>query len=378
MTGRWYHYALGGLLGLAMLGGLVYRFGLDRVDEEVEVEASGEARRNPFLALERFYSRYADDTRTEWSRAKPGEVATLVFARGVPHATPSRMQTWLDWVGSGGHLVAVAPIVDRDEPERLSPDERFVRAFGFRPRISSERALETPRWRIYSVPESGLPTSRSPITWTSDELDWMAESTSGPALAISRPFGEGRVTLLKSSRLFRNRHVGDGEYATLARDLLALGGQRASEQVTIVRFLRQKSWLAYLWRHTWPAAIVLVLIVGLALWQGRYRFGPIRTSGAKRSRRSRLEHVRASGRFLWRHGGEERLLDATRAALFERIESHHPGFVDASTERQRHLLVDAWGLSELEARQLLESPETIDADIFHHLVEQMESHRRTT
>jgi hypothetical protein len=82
------------------------------------------------------------------------------------------------------------------------------------------------------------------------------------------------------------------------------------------------------------SAGVLLLIW---LWYASMRFGPVLPAPAL-ARRRLLEHIEASGRFLWRGGQAERLLKGVRQSLYRTLELRHPAWASLpSAELYRRL-----------------------------------------
>jgi hypothetical protein len=65
-----------------------------------------------------------------------------------------------------------------------------------------------------------------------------------------------------------------------------------------------------------------------------------------------LDHLRASGRFLWAHGGSQLLVDAAREACLRRIARVHPDLIDAAgTEHEAERMARLAELLGLDAEQ---------------------------
>jgi hypothetical protein len=95
-------------------------------------------------------------------------------------------------------------------------------------------------------------------------------------------------------------------------DHAELGWRLASAQPVLL-YLRMRSppLLDWIQRDAWPVAVAAALL--LLLWLARIipRFGPLEPA-EEPPRRSLLEHIVASGRFLWSRGAGASLLEAAR------------------------------------------------------------------
>jgi hypothetical protein len=123
-------------------------------------------------------------------------------------------------------------------------------------------------------------------------------------VALSFASGQGRVTVLPSVSFLRNTLIGNLDHAELGWRLVA-------QQPTVTLYLRMTSppFLEWVRRDAWPVLAAAALL--LVLWLARIipRFGPL-VPDAPPVRRSRLEHVVASGRFLWSRGAGMELVEA--------------------------------------------------------------------
>ncbi|WP_374580541.1 DUF4350 domain-containing protein [Pseudoduganella sp.] len=128
-------------------------------------------------------------------------------------------------------------------------------------------------------------------------------------------FGEGRgkVAMVASEpgdSYFDNdglRHFDHGEL------LLLLAGQSGPKApVLLVRHNETVGWAAYLWQHWRPLLYGLAALLLLWAWDASRRFGPLLPALAS-ERRALIEHIDASGRWLWRlPQGRALLLGAVR------------------------------------------------------------------
>ncbi|UOD27965.1 DUF4350 domain-containing protein [Massilia violaceinigra] len=120
--------------------------------------------------------------------------------------------------------------------------------------------------------------------------------------------GKGRIVLVANS-FFTNASLPQRDHAQL---LLALTELTPGKQVTIVKRLNVLPWYQALWRHYQLALVSLAVCLALLFWSAVRRFGPL-LPAPRAERRSLLEHIDASGAWLWKaDGGRQVLLDAAR------------------------------------------------------------------
>jgi hypothetical protein len=157
----------------------------------------------------------------------------------------------------------------------------------------------------------------------------------GAPSLITVPWGDGRVTVLADAGFLENDRLGRLDHALFAWDLVTAAGRPAG--LAIVDWRRAVPLSALAGRRGWPlAAAGLALLAAWIALRGA-RFGPPLPDAAP-PRRSLLEHLRASGDFLWRRGQSAELLAACRAALARRVDLVHADWSRRSeADRVRHL-----------------------------------------
>ena len=81
-------------------------------------------------------------------------------------------------------------------------------------------------------------------------------------------------------------------------------------------------WLA---KNLWAPFLTLFFIVAIWIWSVLPRFGALYPELSSQ-RRNLIEHIRASGQFLWKNKFSEDLIHETRNALQEKISRRHPNW----------------------------------------------------
>jgi hypothetical protein len=289
-------------------------------DETIRVRAGELAREDPYLA----YGRLLDRMGIPAKRAQVASVldqlppkGTLVLAaRRLAYMTPARVNRIRDWVDRGGSLVL--------EHEREAIDDPLLEAFGVKrvypdPDDAKDGKKPAPRdfaagnaMAEFDWPEFGKRLRARLGTRAGELRDLRVRSNvrelrQGTRLiALAFDSGEGRVTVLPTLSFLRNDNIGDYDHAEL-------GWRLASMRSPVVLYLRMQSppFMEWARRDAWPVILAAGLL--LLLWLGRIipRFGPLEADPAP-ARRSLIEHVVASGRFLWSRGAGAHLLEAVR------------------------------------------------------------------
>ncbi|MES2262364.1 MAG: DUF4350 domain-containing protein [Pseudomonadota bacterium] len=143
--------------------------------------------------------------------------------------------------------------------------------------------------------------------------------------------GRGRIVMV-SANYFDNDALALQDHAEL---LLGLAGLNAkARDVTIVQRLDVLRWYAVLWQSARPLLVGLGVLLALLAWRAMRRFGPLLPE-PETERRSLLEHIEASGNWLWRApGGRAVLLAAARQETDDLLRRRAPE-LQALTEAER-------------------------------------------
>jgi uncharacterized protein DUF4350 len=284
----------------------------------VWVKAGPAARKDPFLAFERYLVKMGGraeivDSPTGLSRLAP-DATLFLAAHRLAYMTPRNVEAISSWVEHGGHLVVQGeamgmrdPLLDAFGIERKGPPP--PRLLGAAASMEPGRATVKFDWPGAATP---LRAELATLVGYHDTRAREPLATipfNSRVVGLAFASGRGRVTVLPSLGFLANTAIGHLDHAELGW-LLASEG-RAMPRVLL--FLRYESpplgeWI---WAEAWPVVIAAALL--LALWLGRVipRFGPLVPDVAT-DRRSLAEHIVASGRFLWSRGQRRYLVAAVR------------------------------------------------------------------
>ncbi|KQV44913.1 DUF4350 domain-containing protein [Duganella sp. Root336D2] len=135
-------------------------------------------------------------------------------------------------------------------------------------------------------------------------------------------YGEGRgkvamVAVDAGDSYFDNDALRQFDHAEL---LLLLAGQSGPHApVMLVQHNEPVGWAAWLWQHGRPVVLGLAALLLLWTWSASRRFGPMLPE-APTARRALIEHIEASGRWLWRlPQGRALLLEAVRKSTEKQL-----------------------------------------------------------
>lgn len=311
----------------------------ERVAEREHVGPTGEAARNPYLALTRLIERMGVEARSaqrvEELDALPSS-ATVILRTGRQGYSTAQIERLVEWINAGGHLIVEA---ERAEIQDDLLDELGVSredgpvAFRDKPAVVSLPGAKPLRAQL-----------RRAMALTADEPQrtrHVSRDDHGTHV-LHLTYDRGRVTVLPSLAFMTNDTVGENDHAELAWRLVQLAP--ATSTVVIAPRLARPSlarWLTHEARAPLIAATVLLL---LWAWRAGARFGPIEPEPT-RERRRLLDHLRASGRFLWRSGASSRLLGAAREACLQKIARTRPALLSLPPNERAARLSALTGLA---------------------------------
>lgn len=354
-------------LAILLVAGFFALF--ERVEEEVEVGYQGAARTNPFLAAERLFTRLGAPARTLAAGpvSLPPTNHALLLLSPARSLSAERFAKILDWVRKGGRLLLMpdeAPSLDpvlrhwsvavTDQPDAGEPEILQIPL-----REGTKARVEMPRTRRLAVTRKGAQVQ---------------EGTAAGLAVVRYAEGSGSVTFLADAGFLANDRIGENDHAALAWALVRAGDDAPAgvwiavrnEVPTLAQLLR---------RYAWMALASGALLIASWLWYAGARFGPL-LPDPPRDRRSLLEHVEASGDFLWRTGRGDELLQGARQALFHRIDVREPGWSRLPAPELIQRLAVAARLPSARIDHALCGNANTPADLVHAL-QTLETLRRT-
>ena len=311
------------LVALAVLGTVWFFQNWEKVPARERVPASGEARLRPFLAAERFAERMGMPARELRSLADlepPPAGAVLLMPSHRQALDPQRASRVLAWAQRGGHLVVEAELVGVADPLL---DAAGIGREARKPAALKPFTVELGERRLTVHLASGmaLGAAAKPVFQAGDQLLTVAH-------------GKGLVTAAASLDFARNGAIGEHDHAEFLWTVLTFAP--ASSFAVFFRPQRLSLW-GFLAEHAAPVLLAGFLLLGLWLWRIAPRFGPV-AADSPPARRQLLDHLRASGRYLWTEGERLQLAVAARDAALRRLARVQPDFaLSGDAEKARRI-----------------------------------------
>ena len=328
----------------------------------------GKARHDRWLAAQRLLQRMGANAQAVRSLPELSGLpsrATLLLPRGRQSLTPQSRQDILDWVRQGGRLVVEAEPQYQADPLL---DALGVRRKTVRP--ADDRTNKDDDHGNAALVEIALPAHLAPVTvGMNSHIDLQADGALARfgnrqvTAGLLLPHEPGYVLVLNEFDALSNHSIGMHDHAEFLWRIAQV--DQGTPSVFFFSDPRKLSLAEWLRTNAWPAVAGSALLLLVWLWHTVPRFGPI-APDPERARRRLLDHLRASGRFLWAHGGSQLLVDSAREACLRRIARVHPDLIAApEAERAAHL-AELLGLDAEQSHMLfLQKAPTRMMDFLH-------------
>ena len=205
-----------------------------------------------------------------------------------------------------------------------------------------------------SLPESPYPLELGPSIYElvpagENEYRFVGDEHGSALRAIM--VEKGHVVMLAAS-YFSNTALRQYDHGELLLDLAKLN--KTSKRVTIVRHLDVPRWYVAIWSRYKLAIISLACGLLLLLWAALRRFGPVLPNPAL-ERRSLMEHIAASGAWLWKaEGGRQQLLEAARRDTLALVGLRAPALARMQPDAMAQALATASGMAHSHVIEALQ------------------------
>jgi hypothetical protein len=309
---RWWTLAA---VALLIAGGVWLRNSIEWVDIDVPTFPKNEAARDRFYAAKSLVRRLGGNVVAARSLDKlPPATATLFLSSSHWNMFPGRDAALKGWVENGGRLVFAEMPFFREQfvpdwaPLRNVEDTSLAASAAEPAFAAAPRRPE--RCRVVSEPESvrsafGQARSFRVCGNAATRLrslvapQWSVGDLAGTRMSRVA-VGRGSVTVSILRGAFSNRGIvaDDGALAFVAALDLHQG-----DDVWFVDEEARSPFLHALWSTGMPALLLGLAAIGLALWRGGPRFGPLAIE-AGTARRSIGEQIRRTAAFIAAGRGE--------------------------------------------------------------------------
>ena len=353
--------AVVGLLAIALLAAW-WTYNYEYVEREVDLPPRGEAAYNPLYALK--LSLLADGVQAQSrQRLQIDDVPLGLHDTVLVHNDPRTLSqhdvdTLLQWVQGGGHLLVRTPPLERGEATQPGV---LLDALKLRPLPRYEcMRLADPRAKKAEQPTLLFCGGTRFTMLGVEPLQSWGDLGNGYVHA-RLAHGLGTVDVLANFDPLTNPMLERPLAIALARQLLQPGWRKGT--VHLVYAASMPPLWKLLFDKAWMAWLPLLLALGAWLWMRTQRFGP-RLPSPEPARRALLEHVQASGEHLWRYGRAATLYMAVREAFLARLRRRDPLAAALDGAAQADAIAARTGASAAEVAHALQTPKPGDGHDF--------------
>lgn len=294
---------------------------------------SAEARRDQYLAAERFLKKFGMQTKSVTSMLQmkklPSTSDVLVIPTGRYDLSSRRIKELMAWVRRGGHLVMRARRIHAGD---TVGDDQFFRLLG----VETHRKKKKGFFHSADVKAINVHVNDhiedKKVTFDVDRwmkntgknsLSWNVKGKHGSQLLEFR-IGDGYVSLLSDLQFMNNANIAKHNNAAFLYTLVHMSGDNRT--MWIVRNDNMPSLLSIINQKAHASVVATIVLLLFWLWYTTRRFGPLRMP-AGNVRRSLREHISASGLYQWRNRNRTALFLNVKSALAEQIAQTRPLWV---------------------------------------------------
>jgi hypothetical protein len=339
-------------------------------DVTVPMPPQGEALTNPFYAAQRFTEALGARAVRDRVLMTPPRNAVLVLSAWHWDLSPTRREAIERWVESGGRLVVDSTLTGSQDAferwsgihhtKRKSDDDAIDTLFSElldQCEQYTERNTETASDEVESEEKTPASVSlchvdqRSSLNTASTAMWTLRDSSRTQALRVQ--VGRGHVTVINAAP-FREQALFKGDHG---RIFVAATELRRGDEVHFLSEDVHLSLLAMIWRYGGPVVVLSLALIGLLLWRGAVRFGPL-VAPIPGARRSLAEQIRGTGQFAMRQGDSDALFNACVRALEETVQRRVKGYTTMPGRERASVLARLSGLNRKALGNALHDPDS--------------------
>jgi len=316
------------------------------VEKDKFVGFQGEAKLNPYLALERLgehrnLNLEAKVNLGSWGAPSYGDTL-FVPIEYIPDDVLlfSELEKWLE---NGGVLITGSA-----RSQYFSED---VNISAMHRRLLGIKELSGSTESVVNIAVNGYDL-KTPITYHYKVDGYKNEFTSnnGEFMYGEKNVGAGRIYLFNSLKAFDNKNLPNNDNAAFLLSLIDVDSRFI--MATRPEYMGVWAWMKQ--RALWPLILIFACIISWLLMVSR-RFGPIQKDRIQGSRKL-MEHISVSGEYQWGASQGHQLLTDLKLGIEEMLQMRHPQVSKLNKEQQVLYMGSLSDLSIDEVNSAMTSP----------------------
>jgi len=343
------------VLALLAVAGYFSRNLFEQKTHTVPAKLKGEAARNSLLAAKRFLNKMGIKA-TEVEDYKqlftlPAEQDVILISSDRRTLNQQQSQQLLAWVKRGGTLII--SLIHKGDSEQtidtLQNHDQLIKILELN-LLSHGEDIEDEEKLINITTKNdkdvSIELNQDYIIIGGKEQDNTIENKWG-AVILQRDYGKGHITVMTELQLLLYKNIGEQDHARFLWHMVNGKGN-----VWLVSQNDMPPLWLWLWQRAPFVIVSLLLMMCFWFWKSSPRFGPL-LPVPKADRRQILEHITASGFFLWKHKKQQKLIDAVREELQQFASKRHPPWISMSQQQQFDYLNECSGIEVPLIKSLL-------------------------
>lgn len=297
------------LLSAAVVMWFLQTFELKEIEEHAGFH--GEAKTNPLFAARLFLKRMGIPAeRQDGLRELPDTDTVLLLDTQRYTLSAQKIDELLAWVDRGGHLITRArtpnndtPYADEDEntgktstPPITDPLQTVLGITLGEHIIPAEADLPL-KAQLSGMSHSLQVDPEFFFALQTDAVQAYPQDYHGSPWLLELDHGEGLITLVANLDFIANPALEDYDHAEFLWQMVHSHHDAPAAVWLVHRDDMPPLW-SLLWEHAWPLLLTLAAFIPLTLLAFSPRFGPL-IPAPPAGRRRILEHIHASGLFMW-------------------------------------------------------------------------------
>lgn len=396
-----------------------------------EASLKGEARKNPLYATRLFLKRMGIPASKEViyrdASNLPNHQTVVIIDHYRKNFSATRTDKLLDWVKAGGHLIVKAgidtPTFDEDDEDKkkydlennpsLDPLHKALGVYTAKQYLldeendsarketdeqsSKDRSEQSDQassdddiidlridkndnnyshtFKLNALPQPQLIDIGYyfyPIETLNPNVSDDHFTINNHTFLLQRNWGKGLITLASDLDFMGNHLMREADNAQITWHLV--NQHTTPENVWLVIDDDMPNLAELIWRNAFWLIISATILLIIWLWHNMVRFGPM-VQKPPLQRRRILEHITASGQFMWKHKQANTLLHSTQTSVLDQASRKLSGWHQLSEHERYQKLAHHIVWSEQDVVNVFTTQSTQSAQEFTRIIKQLESIR---
>lgn len=369
---------------------------LEKVEVSTHTGLKGEARSNPLYAHRLFLKRMgvaAERIQTIQALTDlPPSNSVIYLDSDRTTMPPNLVDALLDWVKRGGHLITIANTKHHGSSADTHDQDYLQQSLGITVgkhiyldddkadvgvEKKSDNTLQEAAWQVH-FGQQRFTLQPDFFYELNSDFDDQPISINNKTFMLNIHVDDGLVSLVSHLDFLHQEQLGNHDHASFLYYLIRYHHDQAVK-VWLISQTNMPSLWALLWQYTPLMMISLLLLFSITLYTLGQRLGPMIPKPSLQRRRL-MEHIKASGYFLWKYR-QQTLIDSSRKALNQCIAKHYTAWNNLEQHEQIDYLHEQTKYTQAHIKwllfdDLLSDKKPMSEETFTHWMQQLEQTKK--